>query len=130
MHRLLFAGILIAGSAAAQPGPFNQFLVRLERVDKNVTLQSLGEEGRRIGMEHMAYNNALVRDGKLVIGGQALDEKGMFGILILNAASREAATEIVNADPLVKAKVFRGEVMPFRTVFQPAAAERGESRHP
>ncbi len=70
-------------------------------------------------MEHMAYWKALLSEGKLVLGGQAIAEKEMFGVLILNAASREAATEMVNADPVVKAKVFRGEVIPFRTVFKP-----------
>ncbi len=113
----------------AQSAPANnQFLVRLERVDAKVTLQSLGEEGRRVGTAHLAYWNALVSEGKVTIGGQAYAESGMFGILIINAASREAATEIANQDPLLKAKVFRAEVMPFRTFFKPAPDCGGDPR--
>ncbi len=128
MKRLLLLGILTVGSVVAQPAAPTQFLVRLDRVDKNVSLGTMGEEGRRIGTEHMAYWNALVREGKLVLGGQAVDENDMFGILVINAANRQAAAEIVDRDPLIKAKVFRGTVIPFRTVFKPAS-DSAEARH-
>jgi uncharacterized protein YciI len=119
LDRLLLIGAVLATSLSAQPGASNEFLVRLDRVDPNVSLQTLGDEGRRIGAEHLAYWNALLREGRLAIGGQAFDDKGMFGVLILTAPTREAAADLVNADPFVKAKVVRGSVIPFRTFFKP-----------
>ena len=65
----------------------------------------------------MAYLKSLVDAGKLTFAGQVLDPKGLWGVIVVNAPSAEAAAEIMNGDPGMKAKFFRGEVIPFRTVF-------------
>ena len=53
-------------------------------------------------------------EGKVAVAGQVFDPKGLWGVIVVNAARIEAAGEL---SPGVKAKVFRGEVIPFRTVF-------------
>ena len=122
MLRTLSLAILMSLSALAQPAPVvRQFLVRLEPVRKDFTLQNMTDEERRITGEHAAYLKDLIDQGKLAFAGQVFDPKGLWGILIVNAADQEAATALLNGDPTIKAKVFRGEVIPFRTVFQRGA---------
>lgn len=116
----------MSASALAQPAPVvQQFLLRLEPVRKDLTLQNMNDDERRITGEHAAYLKELIDQGKLAFAGQVFDPKGLWGILIVNAADQEAATALLNGDPTIKAKVFRGEVIPFRTVFQRGA----ESTH-
>ena len=58
---------------------------------------------------------------RLAYSVQAFDPKGLWGVIIVNAPDQEAATALLNGDPTIKAKVFRGEVIPFHTVFQRGA---------
>ena len=85
-------------------------------------MQNMTEEERQIGGQHAAYLKSLMEEGKLTFAGQALDPKGLWGIIIVNAPDQEAANAILNGDPTIKAKMFRGEAIPFRTVFDKAAA--------
>jgi uncharacterized protein YciI len=122
MLRTLSLAILMSLSALAQPAPVvRQFLVRLEPVRKDFTLQNMTDEERRITGEHAAYLKDLIDQGKLAFAGQVFDSKGLWGILVVNAPDQDAATALLNGDPTIKAKVFRGEVIPFRTVFQRGA---------
>ena len=126
MLRKLLLAILMSASALAQPAPVvHQFLVRLEPVRKDFTLQNMTDDERRITGEHAAYLKELIDQGKLAFAGQVFDPKGLWGILIVNAPDQEAATALLNGDPTIKAEVFRGEAIPFRTVFQ----RGGESTH-
>jgi uncharacterized protein YciI len=125
MRRLLWIALLLAAPALAQPSQATQFLLRYERAQTGVSLGSMGDEGRRVGMGHEAYLKNLLREGKLVLAGLSYTGKDIVGFLIVNASSREAALEVLNNDPLVKADVFRGEIFPFRTVL--AAAPGGGS---
>jgi len=122
MFRTLLLAILMSLSALAQPAPVvQQFLLRLEPVRKDFTLQNMTDDERRITGEHAAYLKELIGQGKLAFAGQVFDPKGLWGIPIVNAADQEAATALLNGDPTIKAKVFRGEVIPFRIVFQRGA---------
>jgi uncharacterized protein YciI len=56
----------------------------------------------------------LPEKGVLAMAGQVFDPKGFWGIVIVNAPDAEAAAALLNEDPLVRAKVFRGEVLPYR----------------
>ncbi|MBZ5617140.1 MAG: hypothetical protein LAQ69_00205 [Acidobacteriia bacterium] len=52
-----------------------------------------------------------------------------FGIYVVNAPDSESAKAILAGDPLIKGKLFTGEAIPFRTVFErgspPPAGARG-----
>jgi uncharacterized protein len=121
MMRFLSAAVLLTSAALAQPAPVSQFLVRLDPVRADFTVQNMTESERAVGLEHAAYLKSLLDQGKLVLAGQAFDPKGLWGIVIVNAADIESATAIGNSDPAVKAKMFRATVVPFRIVFQKAA---------
>lgn len=109
--------VLVSVPALAQPVAVHQFLLRLEPVRKDFSLQNLTVEERRIVGEHFAYLQSLQADGKLMLAGQAFDaNRGFWGILIVNTSDPEVAGAIMNADPAIKQKLVRGEVIPFRTV--------------
>jgi uncharacterized protein YciI len=102
----------------AQPAPLRQFLLRVEPVRKDFSLLNMTEEERTVIAGHVAYLTGLLGDGKLTFAGQAFDPKGPFGIIVVNAPDMDSATALMNADPGLKSKLFRGEVIPLRTVFQ------------
>jgi uncharacterized protein YciI len=102
----------------AQPAPLRQFLLRIEPMRKDFSLLNMTEEERPIIAGHVAYLTGLLGEGKLTFAGQAFDPKGLFGIIVVNAPDMDSAAAIMNADPALKSKMFRGEVIPFRTVFQ------------
>ena len=95
-----------------------QFLLRIEPVRKDFTLQNMTEEERPVLTEHVGYLNSLYAAGTMTFAGQAFDPKGLFGIIVVKAADAEAANAILNGDPSIKSKFFRGEVIPFRAVFE------------
>ncbi len=109
-------------SALAQSVPVRQFLLRIEPVRKDFTMQNMTEEERSIAGEHVAYLQSLMAQEKLTFAGQVLDPKGLWGIIIVTAPDLETATALLNGDPSIKAKMFRGEVVPFRTVFARGAS--------
>jgi uncharacterized protein YciI len=121
MLRTLLLAILMSASALAQPAPaVRQFLLRVEPVRKDFTLQYMSDDERRIIGEHGAYLKDLFDQGKLAFASQVFDPKGLWGIIIVNAPDQEAATALLKGDPTIKAKVFRGEVIPV-AVFQRGA---------
>lgn len=117
MRRLLILATLVSMVALTQPAPVRQFLFRMEPVRKDFTLQNMTEAERPIIAEHAAYLTSLVQQGQLILAGQAFDPSGFWGIVIVSAPDAEAATAILNADPAIKSKLFRGVVVPFRVVF-------------
>jgi uncharacterized protein YciI len=118
MLRILVVAALTAVSALPQAAPPQQFLLRIAPVRQDLTLQNLTAEERQLGAEHFAYLKGLFADGKIAFAGQVLDPKGLWGIIVVNAPDAEAAMALLNGDPSVKAKMFRGEAIPFRTVLQ------------
>ena len=125
MIRLLLLSCLVAAGLWAQPSPpVRQFLLRVEPVRADFSLANATPEERPVLMAHAGYLKQLLADGKLVLAGQAFPSNQIFGIIIVEAADLDAARAILEGDPAFKGKVFRGEVFPFRTVFQrqPAVA--------
>jgi uncharacterized protein len=117
MRRLLMSLVLLALPALAQPAPVSQFMLRYEPIRKDFSLQNLTPDERRIVGEHFAYLQGLQADGKLMLAGHVFDaSRGFWGFLIVNTSDPEAAAAIVTADPAVKQKMVRSEVIPFRTV--------------
>ncbi len=105
-----------AQQAAAAP-PLRQFVLRLETVRPGTTFENLTLDERKITQQHGAYLYKLYSEGKLTYGGQIFDPKGLAGFLVVNAPDLDAATAMMKADPGYQANFFRGDVVPFRTVF-------------
>lgn len=110
--------LLICAAAPAQTPPVRQFLLRIEPIRKDFTLQNITEAERPVVGEHGAYLTGLFAKGTLTFAGQAFDPKGLFGIYVVNAPDSESAKAILNGDPLIKGKLFTGEAIPFRTAFE------------
>ena len=120
MFRTLILSFLVAVPLLAQPAPLRQFLLRIEPVRKDFTLANMTAEELPVISGHAAYLAGLLKEGKLTLAGQAFHPEGLFGIIVVNAPDADAAAALMNADPALKSKMFRGEVIPFRTVFQRA----------
>ena len=121
MRRLIALLFLTATLSLAQPAAVRQFLVRMNVVRKDLTLQNLTDEEKATLTKHGTYLKKLQDEGKLLIGTQVFDPKGLWALLIVNVPNAEAATELMKGDPAYQAKIFTGEVAPCRTVFQPKA---------
>jgi len=117
---LALFSLALAAQPPAQP---RQFLIRIEPVRADLNFSNVTAEEMPILQAHAGYLRQLLAEGKLVTSGQAFPKDHLFGILIVEAADPAAAQAILEADPAFKAKVFRGEVFPYRTVFarQPVA---------
>ncbi|QOY88964.1 YciI family protein [Paludibaculum fermentans] len=107
----------------AQTPPVRQFLLQIEPVRADFALSNVTAEEMPVLQAHAAYLRELLASGKLVSAGQAFQPKRLFGLIVVEAPDAAAAQQILDADPAVKNKVFRGEVIPYRTVVQrqPAA---------
>jgi len=116
--RFLAVAFLMTSAALAQPAPLRQFLFRLEPVRTDFTLQNMNETERPVVAGHAAYLKSLLDQGKLRMAGQVFDPKGFWGIVIVDAPDLDAAAAIMNSDPAIRSKLFRGVVVPFRIVFQ------------
>jgi uncharacterized protein YciI len=124
MRNLIVVVALFCGVAVAQPAT-GQFLLRIEPTRAGFTLQNTTAEERRLASEHLQDLMSLTDSGKLSLAAQVFDPKGLWGIVIVNAPDREAAVALLEGDPMVKAKVFRGEVLPVRVVLEkPAEAAK------
>ena len=126
MLRACFLIIVTAVSAlaqTAQQAPVRQFLLRIEPVRAGFTLQNMTEEEQKTAGAHLAYLKGLFAEGKLTLAGQAFDPKGFFGIIVVNAPDLESASRLLHGDPFVKGNLFRGDVVPFRSVLERGAPD-------
>ncbi len=119
---LVVTAVPALAQTAPQP-PVRQFLLRIEPVRAGFTLQNMTEEEQKGAVAHLAYLKSLFGEGKLTFAGQAFDPKGFFGIIVVNAPDLESATRLLHSDPFVKANLFRGEVVPFRTALDRGAPD-------
>jgi uncharacterized protein YciI len=122
MRKLLLFISLLPIAALAQPAATGQFLLKLEPTREGFTLQNMSPEEAQLANRHLAYLKSLYDSGKLSVATQVFDPKGLWGIVIVNAPDRESAAALLEGDPSVKAKLFRGEVVPVHVVF-PRPAE-------
>lgn len=118
MRNLILLATLFSGGALAQSPATGQFLLRIEPNRAGFTLQNMTPDESRLAAQHVQYLKSLLDSGKMTLAAQAFDPKGLWGIVIVNAPDRETATALLEADPMVKAKMFRGEVIPLRVVFE------------
>ena len=121
MRKVILLIALFSGGALAQPAETGQYLLRLEPTRPGFTLQNMSAEEARLAPQHMQYLKSLFDSGKLSLAAQVFDPKGLWGIVIVNAPDRDTARGLLDGDPGVKGKMFRGEVIPLRVVLQKAA---------
>ncbi|MGJ5817144.1 YciI family protein [Paludibaculum fermentans] len=124
LRRFLFLLTLpLCAGLFAQAPPARQFLLQIEPVRPDFAINNVTAEEMPVLQAHGAYLHELLAAGKLITAGQAFQPKRLFGIIVVEAPDAAAAQAILDADPAVKNKVFRGEVIPYRTVVQrqPAA---------
>jgi uncharacterized protein YciI len=125
MRNLILLIALFSGGALAQPAAAGQFLLRIEPTRTGFTLQNMTADEGRLATQHMQYLMSLLDSGKLSLAAQVFDPKGLWGIVIVNAPDRETARALLDGDPMVKANMFRGEVIPLRVVLEkPAEAAK------
>jgi hypothetical protein len=123
MRKLLLLSALVSGVVLAQPVATGQFLLRIEPTRAGFTLQNMSAEESRLAAQHFQYLKSLFDSGKLTLAAQVFDPKAFWGIVIVNAPDRETATALLDGDPMLKGKMFRGEVFPVRVVLdKPAEA--------
>ncbi|UOQ44943.1 YciI family protein [Halobacillus salinarum] len=75
-------------------------------------IDSMTEEESDVMSDHFDYLKALLEEKKLVMAGPCLD--GAFGIVIIQSETEEAARELMENDPSVKAGVMKAELHPYR----------------
>jgi uncharacterized protein YciI len=121
MRKLVLLIALFSGGAAAQPVTTGQFLLRIEPTRAGFTLQNMTADEGRLAKQHVQYLSSLLDSGKLSLAAQALDPKGLWGIIIVNAPNLETAQALLAGDPMVKANMFRGEAIPLRVVLEKPA---------
>jgi uncharacterized protein YciI len=72
------------------------------------------DEEERIVGEHFGYLKRLTDRGIVLLAGRTLNtDSSSFGIVIFRAVDEAEARSIFEADPAVRAGVFKGEVFPY-----------------
>ena len=64
--------------------------------------------------DHFIRLKKLASEGKIVVAGPSINGEKTFGIVVVEVASIEEATEIMQGDPAVRGGAMKGEVLPFR----------------
>jgi uncharacterized protein len=132
MNKLCFAALLLAAGVACavaqtQTAPASQdqtppamktWFVRLIP-PRPTFMQDITESEQKIMQEHLVYLKGLYAKGVLIFGGPVLEPKGVYGVLVFEAATEDEARAIASADPSVKAGVNRIEVAEMRVAFPP-----------
>jgi uncharacterized protein len=114
-----------APAAASTPAPakpaapaMKTWLIRL--IPPRPTFADDATPAEQAVMEqHFVYWKDLNDKGVCLFGGPVLDPKGVYGILVVKAASEDEARALGNADPSVKAGINKIEVAEFRVAFVP-----------
>ncbi len=115
---MILLTVFFSAAALAQPASTGQFLLRIEPTRTGFTLQNMSAEETRLANQHVQYLNSLLDSGKLSLAAQVFDPKGFWGMVIVNAPDHKTACALLDDDPMIKAKMFRGEVIPRRVVLQ------------
>ncbi|MGA2167061.1 MAG: YciI family protein [Terracidiphilus sp.] len=83
--------------------------------------KDLSEAEAKIMEQHFVYLKGLYEKGVCLFAGPVLDPKGVYGVMVIEAASEDEARAIADADPSVKAGVNRIEIAEMRVAFPPKA---------
>ena len=74
--------------------------------------------------QHFVYWKDLNAQGVCLFGGPVLDPRGVYGILVVHAATEDEARTLGNGDPAVKGGVIKIEVAEMRVVFVPKGSAK------
>jgi uncharacterized protein len=69
--------------------------------------------------QHFAYWKDLNDKGVCIFGGPVLDPKGVYGIIVVRAATKDEASALAAGDPSVKAGLNKNEVAQMVVAFVP-----------
>lgn len=69
--------------------------------------------------QHFAYWKDLNDKGVCIFGGPVLDPKGVYGIIVVRAATEDEANALAAGDPSVKAGLNKNDVAPMMVAFVP-----------
>ncbi|MGA2807341.1 MAG: YciI family protein [Terracidiphilus sp.] len=124
---LSLAATSVCALAQQAPAPASQpaiaqktWLVRL--IPPRPTFnKDLTDVERKLMEEHFVYLKSEYEKGVLLFAGPVLDPRGVYGVLVIQAADEAEATSIASADPSVKAGVNRIEVAEMHVAFPPKA---------
>ncbi len=81
--------------------------------------KSLSGAEKQIMEEHFVYLKGLFEKGVCLFAGPVLDPNGVYGVIVVVAASEDEARAVMNSDPSVKAGVNRFEIAEMRVAFPP-----------
>ena len=91
------------------------FLYRIQPTRPAMLREGPTPQEEAILSQHFDYLKALTVQGVVVLAGRTLNtDESSFGIVILTAASEDAARAIMHNDPAVKQGVMRAELFPYR----------------
>ncbi|MGB8028085.1 MAG: YciI family protein [Terracidiphilus sp.] len=69
--------------------------------------------------QHFAYWKHLNEEGVCLFGGPVLDPKGVYGIIVVRAATEDEANPFAAGDPSVKAGLIKTNVAEMKVAFVP-----------
>ncbi len=97
------------------------FLYKIQPVRPEMLTTGSTDTESRIVSEHFSYLKDLLEKGMVMMAGRTQNKDySSFGIVIFKAESDQEATAIMQNDPAIKNRVFRGELFPYRiALFKP-----------
>jgi uncharacterized protein YciI len=92
-----------------------QFLYRLVPSRPEMLATGPTEEEAEVLRRHVDFLTRLTAEGVVLTAGRTLDvDRGVFGIVVFEAETDEAADAVMSADPAVEHGVMHAELFPFR----------------
>ena len=85
------------------------------------------ETESRIVSDHFSYLKDLTEKGTVILAGRTQNtDHSSFGIIIFEADTEEVARRIVDNDPVVKNRVMRAELYPYKMTLLRAEKDSGQ----
>ncbi len=106
-----------ANSAPAKP-PMKSWLIRVIPPRPTFDKDSTPSEDALMD-QHFAYWKDLNDKGICIFGGPVLDPKGVYGIIVVRAATEDEASALAAGDPSVKAGLNKNDVAQMVVAFIP-----------
>lgn len=121
MKRFLAGALLVlalcgaAASQEAQKKELKQFIYVLKLTPRLLDEKNWTEQDNQIVGRHFRRLQQLHREGRLLLAGRTLNESdpSQFGVVIFEAADRDEARKLMEADDAVKEKLMTAQLFPF-----------------
>jgi hypothetical protein len=118
LMRVLMAGLLACLALAAQETGKRTWVIRIEPARAGFTPETMTESERTAGGAHFEYLKKALSDGRITFAGRTDDLKNLWGIIVTAAMTESEARTLMQNDPGVIARLFRGDVLPFLVVLK------------